>query len=128
MADYPINGSPGNLFAQSVTIPSGGSLSEMIATQGKALVGLVMPSGWTAASIGYNVCLSGNTNDLQPVQSSGGFYEQCVPAAGQSIAFPSQDALYFPFLQLASVTATTVTPVTQVEARTIILLFRNYLS
>lgn len=130
MSDYPIKGNPQNLIAQSVTIVSGASVSEMISAQGLALVGVVMPAAWTAAAIGFKACLTGNIADLQTVYDAGGNPEGAVAAAvqGTTIAFPSSDALFFPFLQIVSVTAGTATGVNQDADRTLILLFRRLFS
>lgn len=128
--DYNIAGFPANMVAQSVTIPAGTAVSEMIATQGMSLVGLIMPAAWTAANIAFAVCVTGNANDLQQVYSNGGQPEYAVVAASHPVAFPTPDALKFPFLQILSVAGPTdnVTPVNQVAAAKLILVFSKYLS
>lgn len=128
MPEFKLMGFPDNLSAMSVTIPNGASVSEMIATQGRALVGIVMPAAWTAAAIGYKVCLSGNAADLLPVYDSGGNAMTTSAAASTHIAFPTSDAIFAPFLQIASVTAATATGVNQGADRTLLLLFRSFLS
>lgn len=130
MSDYSMKGNPQNLIAQSVTIASGDSVSEMISAQGLALVGVVMPATWTAAAIGFKACLTGNIADLQTVYDSGGNVEGTPANAVQAttIAFPSSDALFFPFLQITSVVAGSATPTTQGAARVLILLFRRLFS
>ena len=129
MSDYNMAGNSNNLHAQQVTIASGASASEMIATQGFNLVGIIMPAAWTAADIGFAVCVTGNSNDLQQVNNQAGNPESSKAVAAKPIAFPSPDALYFPFLQILSVSTTDdTTPVTQGAARTLILLFREFLS
>lgn len=127
MSDYPIAGTPGNLFAQVVTIASGASASERIGTYGKALVGILMPAAWTAADIGYKTCLTGNDADLVTVYDAGGNASTTVVAASTHIAFPTSDAIFVPFLQIQSVAAGggSTTPVPQGAARSLILLFRN---
>lgn len=112
----------------SVTIPAGASVSEMISTQGEALVGVIMPAAWTAAALGYAACLSGNVADLLSVYGSGGTAMTTVAAAATHIAFPTSDSIFVPFLQIRSVTADTATGVAQAAAATIILLFRKFLN
>ncbi len=131
MSDYVsmmATGWPINLTAQKVTIPASGSASELIPMQGKALVGLVMPAAWTAAAIQYYASLTPALGDLKVVKdTSTGNLMQTLVAADDWIVFPLSDAVFTPYLQLVSVTATTVTPVAQGAARDIILLLRNFL-
>lgn len=135
--DIQIAGFPQNLFLQSATILSGASVSEMIATQGMALIGIYTPtSGWTAANIGFKTCWNGRPNDLVNAYNSAGTLEQCLisgdaASASVSILFPAPDALFVPFLQLTSCAVASpqvATPVAQGADRTLYLLFRRYLS
>ncbi len=134
MSDVVIQGYPGNLFLQKCSIASGASASEMIATQGFALIGLFTPTnGWTAAAIGFKTCWNGSIPSLVNAYNDAGTLEQCVvstdaAAASIAILFPSPDALFAPYIQLTSVTVATTTPVTQGADRVIYLLFRRYLS
>ncbi len=128
MPDYPVAGSPGNLNAQSVTIPAGAAVSERISTQGRALVGIIMPGTWTAADIGYQACLSGNDGDMRNIYDSGGAAMTTPVGVNRHVAFPTPDAIFVPYLRLTSVITVTVTPVNQVAAATIILLFRSFLN
>ncbi len=122
------SGWPINLSALKVTIPNGGSATEMIPMQGKSLVAIIMPAAWTASALQYYAALSPSSTDLKVVKdTSTGNLMQTLVAADDWIAFPLSDAVFTPFLQLVSVTATTVTPVTQGAARDIILLLRNFL-
>ncbi len=136
MSDYigmSAQGWPINLTAQKVTIAINASASDVIPTQGKAIVGLVMPSSWTAASIQFYAAFSqvapgADSTLLHPVKDlTTANYMQTIGAADDWIAFPLADALFAPFVQLRSVTAGGVTPVTQNAAREIILLLRNFL-
>jgi hypothetical protein len=122
------NGAPSNLTAQSVIIPAGTAVSEVLCTEGKAVVGLIMPAAWTAASIGYKTCLSGAPVELVPVYDSGGNPITTVVAASRHVAFPQTDAIFAPYIQFASVTDKTVTAVNQIAAATIIVLLRKYLN
>lgn len=130
--DIKVQGYPDNLRALSVTILSGASVSEMFATQGWAIVGIEMPSSWTAAKLAYKSCLSGNDSKLQAVKDNGGNYEKTAVAASINVAIPQSDTLFTAFCQLVSVDATeastSVTPVAQGGDRTIGLLLRKYLS
>lgn len=129
MSDLPIPGYPGNLRAISLTIASGASASEMFATQGDAIVGLIMPAAWTAADIAYKDCVTGNPADLHQVTDSGGTPEKCVVAASTNVAFPQGDAIFAPFLQLISVATTDdTTPVAQGGARALVVLLRHFMS
>ncbi len=135
--DVPIAGSPQNLFLQSCLIKSGASASEMISTQGMALIGLYTPTnGWTAASIGFKTGWDGRNIDLVNAYNDAGTLEQCLvsgdaAAASIAILFPAPDALFAPFIQLTSVLVANpavTTPVTQAADRVFYLLFRRYIS
>ncbi len=137
MSDIQIAGFPQNLFLQKCTIASGASASEMIATQGFALIGLFTPtSGWTAANIGFQMGWDGRDIDLVNAYNDAGTLEQCIvsgdaAAASIAILFPSPDAIFAPFIRLTSVLVANplvTTPVTQGAERVIYLLFRKYLS
>ena len=123
-----IKGFPHNLRQEEVTIAAGASVSEMIATQGEAIVGIIMPAAWTAADIGYAACASGNPGDLLPVMDSGGNYITTICAASKFIAFPQTDAIFAPFIQVSSVQTKTATGVTQSVAAVIQLILRKYLN
>jgi hypothetical protein len=135
--DVSIAGYPQNLFLQSCLIKSGASASELIATQGMALVGIYTPtSGWTAANIGFKTCWNGRDIDLVNAYNAGGTLEQCLvsgdaAAASISILFPAPDALFVPYFCLTSVLVASpqvTTPVNQGADRVIYLLFRRFLS
>ncbi len=130
MPDYQLAGYPGNgLRAVSVTIPNGAAVSEMFATQGAAVVGILMPAAWTAAALQFYSCLSGNQADLKPLKdASTSVYMQTLVAADDDICFPNADAIFRPFIQLKSVTATGVNAVNQGADRQIIVLLRPLLT
>lgn len=131
MADIlGLNGFPTNLVPQTCTIAINASKSEYIATQGWALCGIIMPSAWTAADIGYEGCYTGRLNDMLPVYTGGGVPSTTVATASVFIAFPSQDAIFIPYLRITSVATGggSVTPVTQAAAATITLIFRKLFS
>ncbi len=127
MADYlpiPI-GWPNNLSIQKCTISTAG-MSEAVAVQGKALVGLIMPAAWTAASIQFYASIDGSAFQVVKDTTTASFM-QTIPAADDWIVFPLADALFASYIKLASVTAGGVTPVVQGAAREIKLIFRNFL-
>lgn len=129
MANYQLAGFPGNLFAWAATIPSGAAVSEMFPTQGYAVVGILMPSAWTAAALQFYSCLTGNQADLLPLKDgTTAVYMQTLVAASDDIAFPNPNAIFRPFLQLKSVTAGGVVAVNQGADRTIIVILRKFLS
>ena len=122
------SGWPINLFAQKAVIANGTAVSDIIPTQGKVLVGALMPAAWTAAALGFKTCLSSYPGGFKFVHTNGGVpMTTATLTADTFVAFPSTDAIIVPFLQLASVTANTSTGVNQGAEREVILLFRNYL-
>ena len=126
--DVPIGGYPNNLRAQKVTILNGTAVSEMIATQGDALVAIEMPGTWTAANIGIQACLSGNASKLKNVYDNAGNLQQSQAAASEFIVFPWNNAIFGPFIALTSVAAGTTTPANQGQDTELVLLFRRFLS
>lgn len=124
---------PNSLAAVQVTIPSGASISEMIFTNGKGLIGLFTPTnGWTDAAIGFKVGYQANALYLVNAYNNGATLEQCLvstdaAAASIWIPFPQPDVLLAPYVALTSVVAGATTTVNQAAARVITLLYRNYL-
>lgn len=115
-----------NLFLGEVTIPSGASVSELIKTQGFAVVGVIVPSQWTAASLALSVATT-EAGTLAPVYDSGGVRAKATVTAGACIPMPFGDTVYAPFVKLASVDASN-NPVNQAADRVITLLLRRFLS
>src|ERR1035437_4062932 len=101
MSSYQLSETAENLWAETVTIASGANVSDGVSTQGHALVGGVMPGAWTAAKIGFDVSLDNIT--YQTAYDAGGNVEQATVAAATSVAFPTSDALFWPFLRVKSV-------------------------
>lgn len=121
---WPINCS----FAKCTIGTAADGASEIIPTQGKAIVGLIMPSSWTAAAIQYYSCLNGNARELKAIKdASTSVYLQTDVAADDWVVFPMSDAFFGSYLQLRSVTAASLTPVVQGADREIILVLRNFL-
>jgi|SRR6185369_17558586 len=115
-----------NLFGEQITIASGASVSEGVPTLGRGLCGIYLPASWTAANIAFSVSLDG-INFVTVVDSSGNL-EGCKVTAGTAVAFPTADALKFPFLRVLSVnTDGSGAAVTQGAARTLTLIFQRFL-
>ncbi len=125
-----VPGWPANMTLQKVTILAGTSKSEMIAIQGQAMVGIVVPAAWTTALIGYEAGWDGNQNDTYIVYDGGGNPQTTVVEAVSSfIAFPSVNAIFLPFMKITSVAvADGVTPELQSETRELIVVFRKLFS
>lgn len=118
-----------SLFSHDVVIASGASSSEPFSLQGKALIAIIMPAAWTAASLGFAGCMSGRIADMQQIFDKSGAAESAVAAANKPIALPNSDPLFFPFMQVLSVqVADKVTLVNQAADRTLTLIYRNYQS
>ena len=130
MADVQnqIPGWPANLWLQKVTIPASASKSELLNTQGRALVGIFMPSAWTAADIGFEANWDSNPNDMFVVYAAGGTIQTVTVDANQYIAFPMTSVSFVPYMKITSVASGSATPTVQAAAREIILVFRNFLS
>ena len=128
MSGYILDCDPENLWAEQCTIAAAASVANGVYTQGRALVGILMPAAWTAASLGYDVSLDG-VNWATAYDTNGNF-EQTIVAASVFVCIPLSDAIFAPYLRLKSVVAASPTVNTaqaQVAAATIILLFRRYL-
>ena len=124
--DISISGFPENLTAQQVTIASGASTSEVIATQGRALVGVIMPATWTAAKLAFLAGIA--SGGVVAVYDNAGNRLAATVAAAEFIAFPADQSIFAPYLQFASVDSTTLAALNQNQATILILLFRRFLS
>lgn len=124
-----LQGFPSNFFGMEVTIPSGSSLSEVFCPQGMAVVGVFMSAGWDAAAIGWKVGNGQRAADQSFVHNAAGIASTTgALTAATYVAFPAPDALFGPFMQVASVTANTSTGVNQTADRVLLLVMRNYLN
>ncbi len=130
MPDVQIGGNPQNLVLRKVTIANGDSASEGEATDGMALIGIIMPSTWTAADLGYQAAWDSVNGTYLTAVGASGRAETTVAAASTHILFPVGDAIFVPFIKIVSVAAGggSTTPVTQGGARDLLLLFRRFLS
>lgn len=113
-----------NLFHEDVTIAASGGVGTAFFTQGAAIVGILMPSAWTAAKIGYDVSVDGI--NWVTAYDGGGGYEQTTAEASAFICIPLSDAIFAPFIRLKSVDASNVA-VNQGAARTLTLVTKRYL-
>lgn len=122
MAELNLAGGAENLWACTVTIKSGASESEAVATQGHALSTVFMPGAWTAADI---VVKAGLTIDSlvsgQANQKTGN------AAASVYTAFPTGDAVFAPYISIQSVDAAGAA-VPQAADRVLTLIFRRFVS
>jgi len=114
-----------NLFAETVTIPAGASKADAVWTQGRALVGIIMPAGWDAAQVGFEIGVAATGTFVTAVDNTGN-YEQAKGAASVAITFPTTDALFGPYLIAKSVDASNAA-VNQSAARTLTLILRRLL-
>ena len=104
-----------------VTIPNGAALSEEVSLAGRALVGIVMPSAWTAASITFQGGVVLGT--LGNVKDKAGTEYTLTVAADDFVAFPGLDLVSVRNLKVRSGTA--AVPVNQGAARVIQLVCRR---
>lgn len=124
-----VPGFPSNLTIQKVVIAAGTAKTEMFVTQGQALVGVFIPSAWTAASLGYQAGWNGNINSLLPVYDAGGNPQSTVVVANTYIAIPISQAVFTAYMQITSVDPTDgITPVNQVAAAILYIMLRKFLS
>lgn len=124
-------GFPGQLTSLRIALPAGATgASELFPTQGRAVMGVIIPAAWTAAALAFYGAFSNNPASAIPIYNSGGIPEGTAAAvnAGSYVAFPSPDSLFFPFLQLVSVTAGSITPVDQIADRELILILKSFLT
>ena len=105
----------------NVTIANGESLSTAANLDRLALVGIVLPSSWTAASLTFQACetYDGTYVDLY---DTGGTEVECQAVASRWIAIAPQDFLSARYLKVRS--GTSAVPVNQGAARTITLVLR----
>ena len=124
MSSYRLSETAENLWAEQVTILSGGSVADAFTSQGHALVGIVMPSGWDAANLGYEA--SADNVTWNTVYDGGGNFQQTVAEASAFIAIPLAQAVFAPFMRVKSVDSSNVA-VNQSANRTLILMLRRYI-
>ncbi len=113
-----------NLFHEDVTIAANASNASVFFSAGNAIVGILMPSAWTAAKIGYEVSLDGI--NWSTAYDGGGNFEQTTAQASSYLCIPLADAIFGPFVRLKSVDASNVA-VVQAAARTLTLVSKRYL-
>ena len=119
----------GDLESMTVTIASGTSLSPAVKLGQKTLVGIALPSAWTAADITFQVSPDGGTTFGEAETSDGTAANAAAPfqihspAASQFIAF---DPTRFRGVNCIKVrSGTSGTPVAQGADRVLTLLVRG---
>lgn len=104
-----------------VTIPEGGSVSDVVDLDGVHLVGIQMPATWDAANITFQASADGVT--FADLYNQSGSEVTVDAAAGRFIALDPTLFAGIRFLKVRSGTA--ATPVNQAAARTLILVARS---
>lgn len=118
---------PSTLQVEKVTIANGASLSGAMACDSRSLVGIIMPTAWTAAGLTFQAG-GFNAADL-----SIGRFQNMHNAAGE-LTYPADASLYIAvdtldFLGAQQVkvrSGTAGTPVAQGAARELYLVFRAF--
>src|SRR5712692_5814070 len=108
----------GPLVTASVTISNGAALSPAVDLTQYSLVGLVMPSGWTAANLTFQG--SADNNNFFDVYDSGSEVNVGSAAASRYIVFNPTAFAGLRFLKVRS--GTGATPVNQGADRIITLV------
>jgi hypothetical protein len=120
----PAIGQPDEPTTLTLTIANGASLSDEADLEGRSLVGIYMPSAWTAANLTFQVAhTSGGT--FQDAYDDAGSEVTVTAAASRYIGLTSADALCLSaarFLKVRS--GTTGTPVNQAAERSIVLVLK----
>lgn len=109
----------------TVTIANGAALSGAADLLGNSLVGVQMPSTWTAASLSFDVSIDGSTyTALYIVNSSMAATEYAItsPAASYGISLDPAIFAGWRFVKVRS--GTSGSPVNQGGARTMTLVVR----
>lgn len=110
---------------QSATIAAGTSLSGVIVLSSAFPVALNVPTGWTAANITFRGSIDGGTTYANARTSGGSEITINVSTAGDIYTLNPIDFAAFTHLQIRS--GTTVTPVGQVSAASLVLSTRGVL-
>jgi hypothetical protein len=121
MATFNAQDSAGTLVTATVTIANGQSLSGAIDLQGYSLVGLLMPSAWTAAALTF--AGSVDNSNFYDVADSGAEINIGSAAANTYILLSPATFLGLRYLKVRS--GTNATPVNQGQAATVTLVLRG---
>lgn len=105
---------------QDATIANGAALSGAVDLQGNTIVGIQMPSSWTAANLTFQGSADGTT--YQDVYDTSGTEVVITAAASRCIVVNPATFQALRFLKIRS--GTTGTPVNQGAARTISLIVK----
>jgi hypothetical protein len=112
---------PLNIDQYAVTIGAGASLSGSIAMGADTLVGLVMPSAWTAAGLSFQVSADGGTTWVELCDTTGTLIALSA-AASHFVQVAASNWRGINMIKVRSGTA--AAPVNQTLAATIVLIGR----
>jgi hypothetical protein len=107
-----------NAITRTATIASGASLSDAVELDGSALVGVVMPSAWTAANL--TIQASHNDSTFNNVYDELGTEKTIIASTSRYIVLNPADFAGSDSIKIRSGTAGT--PVNQAAARSVILV------
>lgn len=108
----------------TVTIANGASQSEIIDLKTSSIVGIIMPSAWTAANL--TVLVANDPADtFVPLYDDMGSEVVITAAASRAIAINSNALNLAPWSYIILHSGTAATPVNQGAARTVILSLKN---
>lgn len=111
---------------QQVTIPASGSLSDATPVgAGAVVVGISMPSAWTAANITFQGSVDGTTFQDIFDTTTNGTSNEWVAAVSASRITMLDTSLSDSLQQIRLRSGTSATPVNQAAARTITLIIRD---
>lgn len=81
--------------ALTATIANGASLSGEVNTNGRRIAAIIMPSGWTAASLNFEALQdqTGSTSTFKPLVDTGGAELSITTGGDRVIAIPETHAL-----------------------------------
>lgn len=109
-----------NVIADTVTLANGQSLSPVVDLNGKTLLAVVIPSGWTAAAMTFQ----GSSDNITffDIYITTGEYASGTMAASQAVVVDPTVFLAFRYLKIRS--GTGASPVSQVADRILTLISR----
>jgi hypothetical protein len=112
-----------DLTLQPVTIASGQSLSAVVSVGAQTVVGVVMPTGWDAADLTFQVSSDGGTTFREMYNSQGNPVQYQVIANVQTSIDPS---VWMGVHTIKVRSGTLAVPVNQTASRTLTFITRPY--
>lgn len=106
----------------AATIANGASLSDAVETNGRGIVAVRIPSGWTAANLTFQVSVDGGTTFVNAYDSAGAEITCVVTAADTFISVNS--AVFIGADQIKVRSGTSGTPVNQSGGDVVTLIVR----